>query len=500
MVGVGTVMTDDPELTCRIDGYKRVPMVRVVADSHLRTRLTAKLLAGAAATPSWFLCRNGAESERRDAMRGAGAEVIEVGAGEAGIDLAAGLQALGGRGITRLMVEGGAQIAAALLRADLIDRVVWFHAPGVMGGDGWPAAQAFGVPRAGRDAAVRAGARGECRRGRDDRVEAEGLMRAAFYERQGPAREVLQLGEIETPDPGPGEVRVRLRTSGVNPSDWKSRGGSRRMAFPLVIPHSDGAGEIDAVGEGVPGSRVGERVWIWNGQWRRPLGTAAQYIALPSAQAVAMPEGLGFAEGACLGIPALTAMQAVRLAAAGPDTTLLVSGGAGGVGHYAIQFAKARGARVLTTVSGDAKAAHARAAGADETINYRTEDVPARVKALTGGRGVDAMIDMELAANAKLIPGVLRPHGEVVVYGMNTPEVTIPAIWMMQNNITMRLLIVYELSARDRADGLAELEALLRGGRLIHAVGRHMPLDEIAAAHDAVEAGEVMGGVVLDIP
>ncbi len=142
---VGTVMADNPELTCRIEGFKPVPTVRVVADSHLRTRLTARLLATALQSPTWFLCRDGAEAERRDAMRGAGAEVIEVASGDAGVDLAAGLRALGGRGITRVLVEGGAQIAAALLRADLVDGVAWFHAPAVMGGDGWPSAQAFGV-------------------------------------------------------------------------------------------------------------------------------------------------------------------------------------------------------------------------------------------------------------------------------------------------------------------------------------------------------------------
>ncbi len=145
LVGVGTVMADNPELTCRIEGFKPVPTVRVVADSHLRTPLTAKLLATARHSPTWFLCRDGAETERREAMREAGAEVIEVASGQAGVDLAAGLRALAGRGITRVLVEGGAQIAAALLRADLVDGVAWFHAPAVMGGDGWPSAQAFGV-------------------------------------------------------------------------------------------------------------------------------------------------------------------------------------------------------------------------------------------------------------------------------------------------------------------------------------------------------------------
>jgi NADPH2:quinone reductase len=327
-------------------------------------------------------------------------------------------------------------------------------------------------------------------------------MRAAFYTEQGPAREVLKVGEQPTPEPGAGEVRVRLRTSGVNPSDWKSRRGGpgRKIAAPLVIPHSDGAGDIDAVGVGVPATRIGERVWIWNGQWKRPSGTAAQYIALPSAQAVALPENTDYAAGACLGIPALTALQAVRLAQPQRGSVVLVSGGAGAVGHYAIQLAKTRGARVVATVSGDAKAAHARAAGADSVINYRTEDVGARVTAFSDGRGADAVIEVDLTANAKLLPAVLRPHGVAVVYGTGAAEASIPASWLMQNSATLRLFLVYDLAATDRAAVLDELSTSLSQGRLVHAVGQRFPLDAIAEAHEAVERGTVIGNVVLDIP
>jgi len=166
-------------------------------------------------------------------------------------------------------------------------------------------------------------------------------MRAAYYETNGAARDVLRIGEIETPHPGPGEVRVRLQTSGVNPSDVKSRAGlTRKIAFPRVIPHSDGAGEIDSIGEGVPAARIGERVWIWNGQWRRPFGTAAEAITVPAEQAVPLPANVTMAAGACLGIPAYTAYQAVALAEVVQGSTVLVSGGAGAVAHYAIQLAK----------------------------------------------------------------------------------------------------------------------------------------------------------------
>jgi NADPH2:quinone reductase len=326
-------------------------------------------------------------------------------------------------------------------------------------------------------------------------------MRAAFYTRQGAAHDVLQIGELPTPQPGPGEVRVRLRASGVNPSDWKVRRGGfgRGLIAPLIIPHSDGAGDIDAVGDGTV-DRVGERVWVWNGQWKRPHGTAAQYIALPSAQAVHLPDGVDYAAGACLGIPALTAMQAVRLAQIGLGRNVLVAGGAGSVGHYAIQLAKLRCARVITTISSDAKAAHARAGGADETINYRNENVGERIRVVTEGRGVDALIEMDLSGNASLYPSILAPHARVVVYGTSASDARLPVLWLMQNSVTLSFFLVYDVSPADRAAGLAELSDLLRSGRLIHTIARRLPLEAIAEAHDIVEAGSMIGNVVLDIP
>ena len=327
-------------------------------------------------------------------------------------------------------------------------------------------------------------------------------MQAAFHTRQGPAAEVLQVGEQPTPEPGPGEVRVRLRTSGVNPSDYKVRKGGfgRALGWPLVIPHSDGAGVIDAVGEGVPASRIGERVWIWNGQWLRPFGTAAQFIALPAAQAVALPAGLGDAEAACLGIPALTALHAVRLAQVQPGMNVLVAGGAGSVGHYAIQFARLRGATVLTTVSSDEKAAYARRAGAAHTILYRSEDVGARVQALTEGRGVDAVIEMDFTANAPLYPACVRAGGTIVVYGMGQMEAKLPTFWFMRNRISLKFVYVYEMEAPEREACLHELDTLLRDGALQHNVALRLPLAQIARAHDLVERGQVIGNVVLDLP
>ncbi len=213
-------------------------------------------------------------------------------------------------------------------------------------------------------------------------------MKAVWYEGFGPAGEVLVHGEMPAPEPGPGEVLVRLHASGVNPSDVKLRAGARpgaRMEWPRIVPHSDGAGVIEALGQGVDRARIGQRVWIWNGQWRRPFGTAAEYIAVPDAQAVFLPGNVSFAEGACLGIPALTAWAAVMGDGPVEGRTVLVTGGAGSVGRYAVQMARVAGAEVITTVSGPEKAAHA--VGAHHVVNYREEDVPARILEITQGTG-----------------------------------------------------------------------------------------------------------------
>ena len=323
-------------------------------------------------------------------------------------------------------------------------------------------------------------------------------MRAAYYERNGTAREVLQIGEIEAPRAGPGEVRVKLATSGVNPSDVKSRlGTTRKIAFPRVVPHSDGAGVIDEVGTGVPKSRIRERVWVWNGQWKRAFGTAAEFIVLPSSHAVPLPASVAFEAGACLGIPAMTAIHAVILANASPDTTLLVSGGAGAVSQYVIQFAKVKRAKVIATVSSPEKADVAREAGADQIVDYKNESVGERVMEITGKRGVDAIIELDLTANAKLIPAVLRPKGTVVVYGTG-PEALLPAAFCLVNSIRLQFFLVYELDANERERAIAGINDALKNGTLINRVARPtFSLAQTMAAHEAVERGSI-GNVVLE--
>lgn len=325
-------------------------------------------------------------------------------------------------------------------------------------------------------------------------------MRAIYYEQNGPARDVLKLGDVETPQPGPGEVRIKLATSGVNPSDVKARSGAtRRIAYPRVIPHSDGAGIIDQVGPGVPSTRVGEHVWTWNAQWLRPFGTCAQYVTLPSDLAVRLPDKISFEVGACLGIPAMTAFHAVATAGTAPGMSVLVAGGAGAVGYHAVQFAKAAGASVIATVSSPEKAAAARTAGADHTIDYRHDNVAERVKSLTSNRGVDAVIEVDIAANAKLLPNVLRERGCVVIYGTGAPDCPIPSQLFLRNAITLKYIYVYELTASERAAALKAITHALEAGSLKTMIGATFPIAETAAAHQAVEGGKVLGNVVIKV-
>jgi NADPH2:quinone reductase len=327
-------------------------------------------------------------------------------------------------------------------------------------------------------------------------------MQAAAYSRTGPAPDVLELIQMDRPVPGPGEVRVRIAWSGVNPSDVKSRAGTRSKTLPFarVVPHSDGSGVIDAVGDGVSKERIGQRVWIWNGAWNRAEGTAAEWIALPSAQAVVLPEGVPLEVGACLGIPALTACHAVAVDGGVAGKRVLVAGGAGAVGHYAVQMARLSGAScVIATVSSEEKAAHARAAGADVVIDYRREDVVARVMQATQDHGVDCIIEVDFAANAALDLALLAPEGRIVVYGSGASDMSVPFVPAIVKNARMSFFIVYNLSADDRARAVRQLHAWLEAGSLQHTIALRVPLEQIAHAHEVVESGRVIGNVVLRV-
>ncbi len=326
-------------------------------------------------------------------------------------------------------------------------------------------------------------------------------MRAVWYERFGPAGEVLTVGEMPEPEPGPGEVLVRVRASGVNPSDVKLRAGARPgavMEYPRVIPHSDGSGMIEAVGAGVDGARVGERVWLWNACWQRPFGTAAEYVALPARQAVPLPESTRFAEGACLGIPAMTAWYALFGDGAElSGQTVLVTGGAGTVGRYACQMAALAGARVITTVSSAEKAAHSTA---DEWINYRETSVAEAVMEMTGGAGVDRIVELDFGANQADALAVIKPGGVIASYASAAEmEPALKFYPFMFKNVTLRMLIVYRFDGPERRDAEAAFGRWLEQGKLSHAVVPAGGLKDVAAAHDLVAEGGKLGTVVIDV-
>jgi NADPH2:quinone reductase len=314
---------------------------------------------------------------------------------------------------------------------------------------------------------------------------------------------VLQVSTLPDPMPGPGELRVRLRWSGVNPSDVKSRAGlrSKLLPYPRVVPHSDGMGVVDAVGDGVASTRIGQRVWIWNAAWGRAFGTAAQFVVLPERQAVRLPDGVDDEAGACLGIPALTALHALLGYGGVAGRRVLVAGGAGAVGHYAVQFARLLGARqVLATVSSAAKAAIASAAGADTVIDYRHDDVRERVSEATHGAGVDRIIEVDVAANGAVDLDLIRPGGACVVYGSGAAQFELPFFPLIVKNVTLHFFIVYNLDDADRERTVATLTGWLERGVVAHQIGERLPLGRIAEAHERIEQGAAVGNVVLAIP
>lgn len=327
-------------------------------------------------------------------------------------------------------------------------------------------------------------------------------MHIAYYERLGAAREVLHLTDIERPPVGAGEVCVRVHTSGINPSDVKRRAGATitSMPFPRVIPHQDGAGVIEAVGSGVPSSRVGERVWLYEAQMGRAFGTAAEWVVLPSSKAVRLPASTDMSAGACLGVPAMTAHRCLFADGHVAGQTILVTGGAGAVGFYAIQLAKWGGAQVITTVSSPEKAAVARLAGADHVVNYRTETVAQRVLELTAGQGVDRIVEVEFAANLATNARILKTNGVLASYSSNTNrEPQVPYYAFSSKNATIHFVLVYAMSQAAHQAAAEDITTCLESGVLRHPTPYHFPLTDIVAAHEALESGSITGKVMLDL-
>jgi NADPH:quinone reductase len=326
-------------------------------------------------------------------------------------------------------------------------------------------------------------------------------VRAVWYERTGAAADVLTIGEMPTPHAAPGEVRVRLHASGVNPADVGRRAGSyRAMEFPRVLPNSDGAGVVDQVGEGVTRLRVGQRVWLYNGQRNgRAYGTAAEYIALAADLVTPLPDALSFAEGATLGIPCMTAWCCLFGDGAIAGQTVLVTGGAGAVGHYAVQLAKGGGANVIATVSSPAKAEQARLAGADLVVDYKADDVVAKTMAFTAGRGVDRVVDVDFGGNIATTLKLMAMNSTIAVYATNgNRNPVVPMRELMEKCIALRALVLFALPPPLLATAQADISKWLGAGNHIHNIAGQFPLSETAQAHLAVEKGDKLGTVIVD--
>jgi len=320
-------------------------------------------------------------------------------------------------------------------------------------------------------------------------------MRAAIYDATGPARDVLKVTEVERPEPGPGEVRVRVAVSGVNPTDVKTRSGATARAIDgFQIPDQDGSGVIDAVGPGVDPARVGQRVWLFLAAAGRRWGTAAEWTVVPGRQAVPLPDGVDLEMGAMLGVPAITAHCC--LFADGPVTgqTVLVQGGAGAVGHFSIEFAKRDGARVIATVSSPEKGELARASGADLVLNYREQDVATEVRAQTGQ--VRRVVEVALGANLQADLALSGPGTVIVTYAAAPPDPVLPVRACMSANVTLRFVLLYTVPAEAVDQAVADIGNALREGALTPLPVHRFRLDDIAAAHEAVEDG-VTGKVLI---
>jgi NADPH:quinone reductase len=322
-------------------------------------------------------------------------------------------------------------------------------------------------------------------------------VRAASYDRYGPAAEVLKVHDVERPAPGPGEVLVRVALSGINPTDWKSRGGSTpRPIDGFQIPHHDGAGVIEAVGDGVDPARVGQRVWLWLAAAGRRWGTAAEWTVVPGEQAVPLPDGASDELGACLGVPAMTAHWCVFADGPVAGKTVLVAGGAGAVGHYAIELAARAGARVIATASGPEKAELARKAGAAQVVNYRDADAADHVRAVAGQ--TDRIIELALGANLALDLAVARPGSMIVTYAAEPADPVLPVRACMTANVTLRFILLYGVPRTALRQAAADISAALAEGALTELPVHRFALSEIVAAHEAAEAGPL--GKLLVVP
>jgi NADPH:quinone reductase len=326
-------------------------------------------------------------------------------------------------------------------------------------------------------------------------------MRAAYYERQGPAASVLKVGELPLPEPGPGEVRVRITFSGVNPGDTKKRQDwlGYGMSAPRIVPHSDGAGVVEAVGTSVTPARLGRRVWIYGAQSGRPFGTAAEATVVPSTQAVDLPDGVPDQVGAALGIPGITAWRAVFADGAVAGRTVLVHGVLGAVSSLAAQLARWGGARVVGTVRQAAQRERVPDHVASAVVALDHPDAVAEVRAVAP-EGIDRIVEVALSENVELDAAVVSQGAVIAVYGSSKPRPELPFWHLLFSNVTLRLLGSDDFPAEAKAEAARGLTRAVAEGKLRIEVGPIFALDEVVAAHEAVERGETRGRVLVRVP
>ncbi len=327
-------------------------------------------------------------------------------------------------------------------------------------------------------------------------------MHAAWFESFGAPDQVLQLGELDTPTAGDGEVLVRMHTSGVNPSDVKKRAGSfpNLLDAGLVIPNSDGAGIIAAVGPGIDNNRVGERVWVYQAQYGRRFGTAAEYLTIDATRAAQLPDNVGFDVGACLGIPVMTAHRAVFADGDVDGQSILITGGAGRVGHYAIQWASQAGATVIATASNPSDSESCFAAGAAHVVNHRSDTLVDDILQANNGELIDRVVDVEFGANLETTVEVIRIGGTIATYSSTqVAEPKLPFFAMMYKDLTLRIIIVYAMPEEAKRAAIEDINNALSDDKLQHRIAATFPLEDIAASNEMIEQGSVRGAVILTI-
>ena len=325
-------------------------------------------------------------------------------------------------------------------------------------------------------------------------------MRAAWYTGFGKAEEVLKVGEFETPEPEASEVKIRVYASGVNPSDTKKRLGANPALLEdgPVIPNSDGAGEIVSVGDGVSPARIGERVWVYNAQYGRQFGTSAEYVCLPSDYAIILPESADYNTGAMMGIPAMTAHRCVFADGSVEGQTLLITGGAGRVGYYAIQWAKQYGATVISTASSDASKEQCNNAGADLVVGHPSDESVSEILDYTDGKKIDRIIEGDFGANLLPVLDILKTGGTIATYSsMTDMNPSIPFVRMMFMDITIRMVLVYEMPEEAKEHAAKDITAMLGQNRFDNRVAKEYSLDDIASAHALIESGKPHGSVII---